>query len=245
MIKYQHIIVFFIAFLLTGCEKPPQAFKPAGRIEKQVRSVIPEGKIFLTDDVDLVFCDSVPVDEVWVVAGKYLLDWVVVEKQNDSLFIGNDNSANWLRSYNKRPMVKVNPSMYHHLEYDAAGHVICQSTVMGDLFTVYVNGGGGTINLNVNVSKLNISNNAGTVDIHVEGYSALTYLYGCSHGPIFCNDLKSLQVYMTNSGFNDIHSRAEKVFVGRINSGGNVYIYGDPETTDIACSGSGHFIEVK
>lgn len=244
MIKYFYISILLAVFFLTGCEKSPQALKPAGKTEKDIRSISSVGKIFLTDDVDLVFSDSVPYNEVWVIAGKYLLDWITVETKHDSLFIGNDNSANWLRSYDKKPVVKVPANKFYYFEYGAAGYVSCESSIKRDSMSVVVNGGGGTINVDVNLSKLNIANNCGTVDMHFSGYSHLTYIFGGAYGPVICQDLYSHLLFMTNSGVSDIHAMGGERFVGRIHGSGNVYIYGDPEETDLARSGSGEFFMI-
>ena len=245
MKRYFYILVAILAFSFSGCEKPPQALKPAGKAETQVRSISHAGKLFLLDDVDIIFSDSVPVDEAWITGGKYLLDWVTVENRNDSLFVGNDNRANWLRSYEKRPAVKLNPARYYYIEYDAAGHIFCESTMIRDSVSLVVKGGGGSIEMDVNTGMVRVSNNTGTVDVSFTGYSHLTYLFNGSYGPLLCNDLYSHLIFLTNSGFGDVHARGGELFVGRIRSSGNVYIYGDPEETDLACSGSGQFISVE
>lgn len=245
MIKYTYISILLLVFLLSGCEKSPQALKPSGKIEKQIRGIGGTGKLFLTDDIDLVFSDSVPSDEVWVIGGKYLLDWITVETTNDSLIIGNENTANWLRSYEKRPLVKVPAHRFYYLEYDAAGHVSCESVIQRDSMSVVVSGGGGSIHMEVSLNKMSVANNWGTVDMHFTGYSHLTYLFGGAYGPVMCQDLYSHLIFMTNNGYSDVHARGGERFVGRIHGSGNVYIYGDPEETDVASSGSGRFITVQ
>ncbi|PID94264.1 MAG: hypothetical protein CSA95_03615 [Bacteroidetes bacterium] len=246
MMKYVNVFLWLsVMILFPGCEKSPIALKSSGPYERRVHTVGQASNLVLLDEVDLVLSDSVPREEVWLSGGKYLLDWISTEVISDTLFVGNENRANWLRDYRKRPQVKVNAHAYRSFVYEAAGDIVAESPISRDSLSLLVQGGGGSVSLQLHVGVLRVENTLGTVDINLRGEVSLGSLYGGSYGPIYAQDLKVKLLYMMNAGFSDIHVRSEKVFSGEIQSSGNVYVYGKPKEYVVSSFGSGQFIRVE
>ncbi len=239
-----YISLCVLIAVLSGCEKSPQMLKPAGSPDLQVRDVNAAGVVAVFDDVDVIFSDSVPVNEAWVVGGKYLLDWINVVSQGDSIVITNENKGNWLRSYNKRPQVKMNPYGIHAIHYNASGTVSCEVPFVRDSLWLDIQRGGGVVELKVETYLFSVNNATGSTGITVSGNSHISYIYSACFGPVNCKDLCSQQLFLTNNGYADMHARAIVFFDALIGSSGDVYYYGNPEQVEITSSGSGSFIKM-
>ena len=237
------ILVIIVCCMLTACEKSPQMLKPAGDIILVTRELSPYSTLVLYDNVDVTFCDTIPVNTAYLRGGEYLLDWIGTEVHTDSLVVTNNNTGNWLRSYKKVPELIIHPSGLRSIQYFSSGYVRSENPICCDTLNIDVRRGGGSIDLNFDVHKLVVSNLAGTCDIKLTGISYITYINNTSYGPVWSNDLYSEQIYMTNNGFSDVHVFAHHTFVAKINSSGNIYYYGNPEQVTLTCYGSGKFFK--
>ena len=240
---YHIFLAIIVCCMATACEKSPQMLKPTGDIILVSRELSPYTTLVLYDNVDVTFCDTIPVNTAYLSGGEYLLDWITTEQHTDSLVVMNENTGNWLRSYKKVPELIIHPSGLTSIQYFSSGFVRCESRICCDTFVLDVRRGGGSIDLDFDVNKLKVSNLAGTCDITLRGTSYITFIHNTSYGPVMSNDLHSEQIYMNNNGFSDVHVFARRTFVAQINSSGNIYYYGNPEQVELTRSGSGVFFK--
>lgn len=240
---YHFFLAIIVCCMATACEKSPQMLKPAGDIILISRELSPYSILVLYDDVDVTFCDTIPVNTAYLRGGEYLLDWIITEQHSDSLVVKNDNIGNWLRSYKKVPELILHPSGLKSIQYFSSGFVRCENPICADTFVLDVRRGGGSIDLKLDVFDIVVSNLAGTCDVTLRGTSHVTHIYNTAYGPVWCNDLFSEHIYMNNNGFSDVHVFAHRVFVAQINSSGNIYYYGNPQRVELTRSGSGEFFK--
>ncbi|HOI31482.1 MAG: DUF2807 domain-containing protein [Bacteroidales bacterium] len=231
-------------FLLSGCKKSPgDCFTATGELITETRQLEPFNSIVMLDniDVELVSGDS-PMAEV--IAGKNLLEKIETSVVDGELIIKNNNHCNFVRRYDKPLKTRVYFQQIDSIEYRSVGNLICLDTIINpDTFKIDVFEGAGNINLLINNYRTHLSFHYGTASLTASGYSRLVYIYQVSFGPIDARNLTSGFAYLGNNSTNNTWIRATTVLEATINSIGNVYYFGDPQTA-LSGSGSGGLIRL-
>ncbi len=242
--KINLIFLVLSLILQNGCKKSPgDCFTATGEITKETHRLEQFNSIKMLDniDVELVSGNS-PMLEVS--AGKNLLEKIETTVVDGELIIKNNNHCNFVRSYDKPLSVRVYFQQIDSIEYRSVGNLICLDTIINpDTFKIDVYEGAGNINLLLNNYRTHLSFHYGTASLTASGYSQLAYIYQVSFGPIDARDLISSFAYLENNSTNHTWVRATTVLEATINSIGNVYYFGDPQTA-LSGSGSGSLIRL-
>lgn len=231
------ILILMIAGFSCSKSSVLDCFNSTGKITQTEREISEFHSIVLNDNVNLFLRQS-DQNKLVLEAGSNLMSKIYTEV-NDAgyLEIGNDNSCNWVRSYDKLITVYLDFVRLDTLEYRSIGNVNNEDTIRIDTLVIDVKEGAGTIELTVDAYKINTNLHYGTADIITSGKSILNFVYLAGFGVIDNRELQSAQVYATNKSSNDVYINATSTMVVEIDNIGNVYYIGSP--VDVSLSGPG------
>lgn len=249
MIKIKSLnIRFFNALLLllsigfASCEKgdPTDCFKSTGEEITETRTVSFFNKIVLEDNVNLVLTQSNEY-ALSVRGGKNVLKKLKTDVENGVLNIKNNNSCNWMRSFERELTVFVNVDSLNQIEYRGSGDINCTNAITGDSLLLDIWEGAGTIDMQVDVRRNFVYFHIGTANVYYSGNAHLSYLTASSFGPIHAESLKSVFTFINNEGSNNCYINTQLRLEATIKNIGNIYYTGHPEIL-LNNSGSGELI---
>lgn len=236
------VLILLMIGLHTGCTKNGGVcVSSSGQIMKQVRNMPDFNEITLNDNVSLILTTDTITGMV-VEAGSNLINGITTTVDNNQLTISNTNSCNWLRSYDKPINIYVSSRKIWKINYNGSGDINSTGTLNLDSLSVDVWGGCGTIDLTLNVWKGNFSLNMGTVDFRLQGICAITTVFTGDYGLYDGRDLNTGYTYITSKGSNDCYVKATNTLESRIESIGNIYYSGNPQTINSTITGTGELI---
>jgi hypothetical protein len=235
-----------ISFLLFSCGKDQLNFpKSAGKTVSVVRpSDNNFTKIYLNDDVNLVISQGAAYD-IKLEGGENLLPGIETSINDSILTIRNNNTYNWLRSYDK--VITAYVTMPHILElhYEATSTVTNTDTIREDSLTVSATGGSGYIDLIIHTGTSKLSIIDGSVDMNIRGKTAVNFIYSGAYGPFHCLDLQSDFLFMRNASTNDCYVNVTHHLEYEIMGLGNIYYRGNPPEISGTATGSGKLIKYE
>lgn len=254
MVKFNHkidcsgimgltLLILLLLAVFTSCEKTPvvDCFKNTGSIEKSERTVAYFHAIELHDNINLHLIPSSRQSLV-LEAGTNLKNRITAEVNEDSvLVIRNNNTCNWVRSYDKEINIYLEFTELNSLEYRSIGHVTNSDTLRLDSLQIDIWEGAGLIELSMNIGICWANLHYGTADILLTGESRITSLYQLGAGKIDTQGLKSRQVYLKNWSPNNMMIWSEQFLFAEIKGLGDVYYLGNP-TIESNLIGEGQLI---
>ena len=246
LLRLEIIFIMVVMLFATSCDKSPvfDCFTSTGDIEKIQRELNYFHSIHLNDNINLVLNQS-DKNKLVLEAGSNLMDKIITEVTGDSiLIIRNDNTCNWVRSYDKPINVYLDFKRLENLEYRSIGHITNLDTLRLDSLSIDVREGAGKIELTLRTEKCWANLHYGTADIILRGISKLNSYYQLGAGKIDAREYRSRSVYMQNWGSNDMYIWATDFLDVEIKGLGNVYYKGNPEISS-SLSGQGKLIQIE
>jgi len=234
------IYIILVMLLFASCSKEDSAgcFKSTGTITTETRDLGAFNYLHMKNNVDVYLAYS-PTYSVEVKAGKNVLPGIKTTISENTLSITNENTCNWVRSYEKPIEVYIGTPRLDSIVYEASGNLTSTNQFVADSIKLDVLEGAGSIDLWVNTdcSKWNL--HYGTVDLNVRGASHISYLYSSGYGPADLRNLETTFTYMTNNSTNNCFVSASLELVVKIENVGDVYYYGNPPKVSLSGSGTG------
>lgn len=245
----QIFLVFGLSLLLVlhSCKKVDvlDCFNSTGKITKVEREIDNFHSIALHDNVNLILKQS-GKNKITVEAGSNLIPKIMTRVNEAGILeIRNENTCNWVRSYDKPVNVYLSFVKLDTLFYRSVGDVTNEDTIRMDTLVVEVKEGAGRIALTVITSKMNTNIQYGTADIVTSGFTTLGFIYLAGAGKIDNRNLITQQVYLENRSSNDIYVNSVNTLAAEINSIGNVYYKGNPPDIRLKGTGSGKLIKLE
>ena len=223
--------VFAVVFLMPACKKSSvlDCFNSTGKIEKTERQVSYFHSILLKDNINLHLVPS-NQNKLVLEAGSNLMPKIITEVNEDSvLVIKNDNSCNWVRSYDKPINIYLELTELRNIEYRSIGNITNSDTLRMDSLNIDIWEGAGKIQLVLKTHQCKASLHYGTADIVLSGESDLSFYFQLGAGKIDARDLESPYVYLRNWSSNNMYVRSHTYMSAEIKGLGNVYYYGNPD----------------
>jgi len=220
-----------VMFLLSACSKSPalDCFTSTGKIEKTERQVSYFHSILLKDNINLHLVPS-NKNKLVLEAGSNLMSKIITEVNEDSvLVIQNNNSCNWVRSYDKPINVYLEFTELRNIEYRSIGNITNSDTLRADSLKIEIWEGAGKIQLALRAHQCQASLHYGTADLILSGKSDLSFYYQLGAGKIDARDLESAFVYLRNWSSNNMFVWSYTYLSVEIKGLGNVYYNGNPD----------------
>lgn len=235
-----------ISILLISCGKDQLNFpKSAGKTVTVVRPADNNfTKIYLNDDVNLVITQGAAYD-IKLEGGENLLPGIETSISDSTLTIRNNNTYNWLRSYDKVITAYVTMPHILVLQYEATSTVTNTDTIREDSLFVISEGGSGYIKLLINTGSSHLSINKGSVDIDIGGKTGVNYIFSNGYGPFHCRDLETAYTFINTSSTNDCAINVSYYLEYKILNMGNIYYKGNPQLVPVTVTGNGKLIKLE
>ena len=232
--------IIIIMLLAISCSKmnPGDCFKNSGSVSTQVRVASPFSYLHMKNNVD-VFLTYTQEYSIEVRAGKNIIPGIKTSIEGNTLSISNENSCNWVRSYNSPIEVYIGLPRLDGIIYQSSGNLTSVNKFIGDSIKLDILEGAGSINLWIDMKKTRISLAYGTADVNVKGYSHLSYLYSDGYGPADLSKLQTEFTYMSSNSTNNCRVRARLELHVGISNVGDVYYSGDPLEVHRNITGTG------
>jgi hypothetical protein len=237
-----YIILIFLS--ASSCQKigVGDCFKNTGAITTESREAFPFTYIHMKNNVD-VFLTQDQKYSISVRAGKNIISGIKTTISGNTLTIENNNSCNWIRSFESPIEVYLGIPKLDSILYQSSGNLTSLNRIIGDSIQLDVIEGGGSINLEIEMNRSRFNLHYGTVDLIVKGFSHISYLYSAGYGPADLRDLQTVFTYMGSYSTNNCYVRASLVLEVNIENVGDVYYYGNPSNLSLKGAGTGKLIK--
>jgi hypothetical protein len=180
-----------------------------------------------------------------VKAGSNLLSKIGTKvNEQGQLEIRNDNSCNWVRSYETPIDVFLDFVKLDSLEYRSTANVTNEGTLFLDTLKLDILEGAGRVELNLDAHIIYCGLPNGTADVILKGFCEISYLYSAGFGLIDNRDLVSKFVYVNNKSSNDLYLQATTELGATIENIGNIYYSGNPPVVNFKQIGTGKLIKL-
>ena len=228
---------------ISSCKKSGNGcFTGTGTVIQQERYVGDFDTILAKENPDIILTQD-SVNRVIVEAGEKIIDGITTVVTNRQLEISNNNTCNWVRSYDKPLRVYVHVKNLRKIWYLSAGNITTTNVLNTPSFMLDIWGGCGSIDLSINVVQGYIYEHLGTADVTVRGKSTFNSVVLSDFGLLQLKDLSTDYSYVSNIGTNDLYVNAHKYLDATIGSIGNIYYTGKADTIHAHITGSGQMIE--
>jgi hypothetical protein len=241
---------FCLVLILVGCasacnkEDCPDCLQKAGSMARESRDLDVFREIRLSDRINLVITQDT-VNRVLIEAGKNLIPEVVTQVEAGVLTIRDDNTCNWVRSYENSITVYLQCKELRNIYYDGAGSITGTNEMVADTLEVNLWDGSGKIRLQTDCDELRVHLHTGCGDVEIYGKARNAYYYSRGNGQIHNENLDVPGIYIDASCTGDLFVRATEHIFARLGYDGNVYYWGKPANVESEISGNGRLIPME
>jgi hypothetical protein len=241
--NYAAVALILLFAGLFSCKKSgTDCLTNAGPITREVRNVPEFDSIDMEDYVNL-FLSQDSVIKVEVEAGQNILDGIETKVVDRQLVIKNNIICNWVRSYSKPINVYVSVKNLSKIFYNSSGNIHTLNPIRSTNLKVIAWGGAGSIDMELAINGSGYFYlQSGTVDFNLHGTCSICSIYAGDFGLIQAKDLQTGYAFVTNHGSNDVYVRAHQFLSADIESIGNIYYTGNPDSLEIIIHGPGEVI---
>ncbi|MCX6247977.1 MAG: DUF2807 domain-containing protein [Bacteroidetes bacterium] len=237
------LILLAMICVIFSCKKSgTNCFTNTGSIIRESRMVSDFDTIVARENVDIILTQDT-INSIVVEAGQNIISGIKTGIENRQLLIDNTNTCNWVRSYDKPLNVYVHVKNLRKIYYLSAGNITSTNVLINDTFMLDVWGGCGSIDLSLYINQGFIYEHLGTADITIRGRATYNSVVSGDFGFLQLKDLNTDYTYVSNSGTNDCYVRSAKYLDATIQSIGNIYYTGKPDTIRTHITGKGELIE--
>lgn len=237
--KRSHVAALFIlvSLLASSCSKivfsngePITEIRPIGNFKAI--------SMFNNVNVKLVQSNQPRLE---LTCPKNLIDNIVTESSvtGDTLVIKNENSFNWIRSYDYSIDLIVYYDQLREINYASIGNLVCTDSIKGiselndngshtHNFYLSISEGSGNIDLTFDCDQLKTVFVNGTSCVTLRGEAGYSSHATRSYGTIRAENLSSNIVTVQSESTNDVYVWARSSLTVYLHSIGNVYYKGHP-----------------
>jgi hypothetical protein len=245
--KIKNLIIPALMILvpfLAGCNKDEGVcISSTGKIIKQDRFVPSYKTVEVNDNINLILTQDPAINRITVEAGENLIDGITAVLDSGKLILRNENSCNWLRSFEVPVNVYLTFTQLDTIIFQAAGNISCTNDWTNHSVCLDVIEGAGKIDLKLQVYRSFVLARYGTTNINLTGNSEVTTLVSYSFGPLHAENLISKFTYVSSYSPNDMFIYSSIDMIVEIGNIGNVYYRGDPSTITTKYLGEGKLIK--
>jgi len=232
--------IVFVSVLLFSCGKESSCLKSTGDNTFETRTISKNiTQIELEDNVDVVINYS-STASLRVEGGGNLIPYIVTDVDGSNLKIANDNSCNFLRSYDDKVTVHLALPNLKNIKSFGYGNVTSANTLRYTKLSLEMDDAMGSFKLDLDVDEIAIVQHTGAADVTLTGIADKAYLYTHGNGWFFAKDLTAKDAHVNNEGTGDVIVNASNNLLMELYAIGNIDYYGNPISVTVSQhSGSG------
>lgn len=215
--------------LASSCKKSPLT---NGKVITETREISAFDTLYLYDNIDvtLVCSDTYKIE---ITTGENLIPNIISEADGERLLLRNDNTCNWLRSYD----IPLEARIYYNSKissiiYESVGDLSSETYISDDTlstFNLKVEDGSGNIDIKVNCDDLYLTILSGTNETSIGGNASYAYIYQRGLGPIDFLEIPCVKADVYSYRSNNIYVNCSDNLNANIYDIGNIYYKGNPE----------------
>lgn len=238
---------FYIFLLLwivqTSCNKEsaPDCFKSAGKEVTIRRSTGVFENLELEDYIHIELVDSSDY-AVELIGPSNVLPKIFTEVSGNTLYIRNENTCNFVRSFKKTVTVRIYAPSISHIENRGTGDVRSVGTLSQNYLKFENRHASGSVYLAFEGDSIAIYTHTGVSDVFVSGDVIKCELFNQGIGVIDARELRAQQAFINNSSINSIYAFATDYLFSGINFSGNNHVSGHPTLIDEEDDAEGELI---
>ncbi|MEX1002642.1 MAG: DUF2807 domain-containing protein [Crocinitomicaceae bacterium] len=185
------------------------------------------------------------LNKVVIRGGANMVNLIEVEDRQDTLYIDNNNSCNFLRDHERDVVVEIHYPYLQDFYIEPSDSVTFENTVSGDFLKIEIREAGGSLKLNTDVGFLYMVVSHGSGDFTVSGKATSAQLKVQHNGYGDARNFKAdqLLVYQNSTAPIKINADNTKLEV-EIQGIGDVFYTGTPIEVSLAGNGSGELIKM-
>lgn len=251
-------LFFLISLLLASCSK---VFTNGTPITEERNLAHRVNTIFMHNNVNVKLVKS-DRPRMLLTCPENLIQKVTTEIIGDTLYIKNENSHNWLRSYDYSIDLTVYYNNLRQINYASNGKLTCIDSIKGvteliidnsDIgidsswirtFTLNVNEGSGDIDLTFDCQVMRNRLLNGTSHVTLRGYAEYIEFTMSSYSVVHAETLNSNFVRVQSHSCNDAYVWARTKISAWLHNIGNVYYKGNPMIVQ-ECYNEGKVIKLE
>ena len=232
--------------LITGCLASCQnndCLKSAGKETTERRELPAFQDITITDNLNVTLVqDTETYAEVRT--GAHLQSDIKLEVQGPRLFISNESSCNWSRSYDVAHEVILHLPTLINMDHEGQGTVRTEGQFHADTAYIHMRGTGDyDLDLRGNYLWLDQYELG---DYRLRGQTDQLLLSGGGLGRFFATEMRAQYCSLNLSLFaaNDIYLNGSQEISGVHAGPGTIYYSGNPAFTGVILTGKGKFVKL-
>lgn len=235
-------IVVMVSAAACNREDAPDCFQSAGEYQSEYRDLDMFNSIELNDYIQYELCDTTFYG-VLITAPKNLISDIETNVIDDKLFIRNENSCNFVRSYKNRITVRICAPEFRDIQNYATGDITVVNRITGELFSLENRGSAGVQRLKLQCDTVNVASHTGVSDAILIGECDVVKLFNQGLGVTDARALSANYAFVNNSSLNDVYVQSHSYLFGFIQYSGNIFYSGNPQAIDEDIEGDGEIIE--
>jgi hypothetical protein len=241
--RNQIYIFLLILLVQTSCNKEsaPDCFKSAGKEVTIRRSTGVFENLELEDYIHIELVDSSDY-AVELIGPSNVLPKIFTEVSGNTLYIRNENTCNFVRSFKKTVTVRIYAPSISHIENRGTGDIRSVGTLYQDYLKLENRHASGTINISFEGDSVAIYTHTGVSDVFLSGNALKCELFNQGIGVIDAREMRVEQAFLNNSSINSIYAFSSNYLFSGINFSGNNYVYGHPTLIDEEDSAEGELV---
>lgn len=197
--------------------------------------------IFMSDKINIEY-QNADTCYIKVKFGENIIAKIETEVIDQTLYVSNSATCNWVRNLKKTPTVIVYAPTLKYINNTSSGNLTFKDTLTANDFFYEQRNANGTIDILLSTLNTRIYTHTGYTQVNIKGKTQHVGLYNASVGKMDASQLIADTAIVNNTSIQDIKCRAKKYFFGEINLSGNILFYGNPLKVDTSINGSGRVI---
>ena len=228
-VAYRTLVFATLIFLSFSCTKAPLT---NGEVVTEMRQLDNFDIINLYDNIDVTLINS-DVFKIEITTGENLVTNIIADVIEGKLYLRNENTCNWIRSYDCPLEAKIYFSgKLSAINYESVGNLYSDSYIVDDSisrFDLNIEDGSGDIKLKINCDCFYMESHSGTNAVSIIGKSRYCYIYQNGLGPILAENFITDKADVYSYKSNDIYVQCRNNLKASIYNMGNIYYKGQPK----------------
>lgn len=222
------LLAFFFIFAGCGKDNVPDCFQGKGKDSAEERLLPPFKNIKINNRFNLIISqDSTRGENALIKGGENLLSSVIMEVKDSTLYIRDENSCDWVRSFNDRITIELNIRELKKLQVHDDVYVRTSGQINTENFYL-VHTGMGDIDFDINCSDFFQSDQYSAGEITLKGYAAVFVTTINDVGGMYASELQGDYTFVFHHGPNECHVKPKKQMGISIFYTGNIFYYAEP-----------------
>ncbi|RME14100.1 MAG: DUF2807 domain-containing protein [Bacteroidetes bacterium] len=242
--KQFYFIILSPVFLSLSFCKKENAFdcvKPTGKIITETRNAPPFHTIIIKDKIDVYLKQD--NFNIYVKAGKNIIQNIVTEVKNETLYIANNNKCNFVRDPKKKIEAYIHLPRLKYLKHTGSGNIYSTNTFIQDTIIIRMETPG-DMHISVKTKYFGGSTH-GNGDLYISGQTDYFYYNYNGTNFIYANNLKiNHYTYLESHSVGHAYVNIDNAGMdAALFSNGNIYYYGNPAYLHYISKGKGKVIQ--